>query len=147
MSSVTKNIPIELSGIKAEAGEFIESMRAKVFAVALILWSGQSVNAREPLTMVVSPVQSFAPTDLTVRIHVEPDADNRLLEVVAESDEYYSSSRVQLEGADAPRTILLSIHHLPGGDYDVQSTLFSGTGHQRGAVSKQVIVLKSEGSD
>ncbi|HEX7797803.1 MAG TPA: hypothetical protein VF456_25755 [Vicinamibacterales bacterium] len=121
-------------------------MRAKVFAVALILWSGRSVNAHERLTMVVSPVQSFAPTDLTVRIHVEPDPDNRVLEVVAESGEYYSSSRVQLDGADAPRTISLSIHHLPGGDYDVQSTLFNGAGHARGAVHKQVNVLKSEGS-
>jgi hypothetical protein len=122
-------------------------MRVQVFVIALILWSGRSVNAHEPLTMVVSPVQSFAPTDLTVRIHVEPDTDNRVLEVVAESNEYYSSSRVQLDGADAPRTISVAIHHLPGGDYEVRSTLLNGAGHERGGVRKQVIVLKSDGSD
>jgi len=47
-----------------------------------------SVRANVLLTMAVSPVQSFAPTNLTIRIHVEPDAGNRALEVVAESGEY-----------------------------------------------------------
>ena len=73
--------------------------------------------------MAVSPAQSFAPTNLTIRVHVEPDADNRALEVVAESGAYYRSSRMQIDGAEAPRTISFEIRNLPGGDYDVRGAL------------------------
>jgi len=62
-------------------------MRLQIFTAAL-LFSSAALNATEPLTMAVSPLQSFAPTDLTIRLHVDPDAVNRALEVVAESREY-----------------------------------------------------------
>lgn len=98
-------------------------MRLHIFAFALFLSSAVSINANEPLTMNVSPLQSFAPTNLTIRVQVEPDAGNRALEVIADSGEYYRSSRIQLDGADAPRTISLEIRNLPGGDYDVRELL------------------------
>ena len=97
--------------------------------------------------MAVSPLQSFAPTNLTIRVHVEPDADNRTLEVAAESGEYYRSSRIQLDGADAPRTISLEIRNLPGGDYDVRSALINRVGRERAAVRTQIVVLGSAGSE
>ena len=37
--------------------------------------------------MSVSPVQSFAPTNLTIRVHVEPHAENRIFEAAAEPGE------------------------------------------------------------
>ena len=97
--------------------------------------------------MAVSPVQSFAPTNLTIRIHVETDAGNRALEVVADSGNYYRSSRMQLEGAEAPRTISLEFRNLPGGDYDVRGVLIDIAGHERAAVRKPVVVLQSAGSE
>ncbi len=97
--------------------------------------------------MVVSPVQSFAPTNLTIRVHLEPNAGNRAFEVVAESGEYYRSSRIQLDGAEAPRTIWLEIRNLPGGAYDVRGALIDSAGRERAAVRKQVIVLGSAGSE
>ena len=69
----------------------------------------------------LSPVQSFAPTNLTIRVHVEPDAGKLAFEVVAESGEYYRSSRIQLDGADAPHVISLEIRNLPNGDDDRDS--------------------------
>ena len=122
-------------------------MRAHIVAAALFLSSAVFVAAKDPLTMAVSPVQSFAPTNLTIRVHVEPDADNRALEVVAESGEYYRSSRIQLDGADAPRTISLEIRNLPGGDYDVRSALINRVGRERAAVRTQIVVLGSPGSE
>ncbi len=118
-----------------------------LFASALFLSSAVSISANEPLTMVVSPVQSFAPTNLTIRVHVEPDAGNRAFEVVAESGEYYRSSRIQLDGADAPRVISLEIRNLPNGDYDVRGALINSAGRERAAVRRQVIVLGSAGSE
>jgi hypothetical protein len=57
-------------------------MRLHILAAALFFSSAVSVTASSPLTMTVSPARSFAPTTLTIRVHVEPDADNRELEVV-----------------------------------------------------------------
>jgi hypothetical protein len=118
-------------------------MRLHIAAAAFFISSAVSTRASEPLTMTVSPARSFAPTNLTIRVHVEPDAGNRALEVVADSGEYYRSSRIQLDGAAAPRTISLEIRHLPGGDYDVRGALINSAGRQRSAVSQQVIVLGS----
>jgi len=118
-------------------------MRAHVFASALFLSSAVSISANEPLAITVSPMRSFAPTNLTIRIHVQPDASSRALEVVAESGEYYRSSRIQLDGAEAPRTISLEMRNLPGGDYDVRGALIDGAGREQSAVHRQVIVLGS----
>jgi hypothetical protein len=121
-------------------------MKAHICAFALFLSSALSVNANEPLTMDVSPARSFAPTTLTIRVRVEPDAGNRALEVVAESGEYYRSSRIQLDGVDAPPTISLEMRDLPGGDYEVRGVLINSAGRER-SVRKQVIVLGLAGTE
>ena len=122
-------------------------MRVHIFAFALFLASAVFVNAAQPLTLAVSPVQSFAPTNLTIRVHVEPDAGNRALEVVAESGEYYRSSLIQLDGDEAPRTILLEMRNLPVGEYDVRGTLINSAGRERSAVHKQVVVVALAGAE
>ena len=43
-------------------------------------------NAGEPLAIVVSPVLSIAPANVVIRVRIAPDAANRTLEVVTESD-------------------------------------------------------------
>jgi len=140
-----RNIPVHAYGINDEASEFTTRMTVRIFAFALFLASAVSIHANEPLAMTVSPVQSFAPANLTIRIHVEPNAGNRELEVVAECGSYYRSSRMQLDGAEAPRTISLEFRRLPGGDYDVRGVLIDGAGRERAAVRKPVIVLPSAG--
>ena len=116
-------------------------MRLHVFVAALLLSVAASLNANEPLSMAVSPFQSFAPANLTIRLHVAPDAANRALEVVAESGEYYRSTNVQLDGSEAARTISLEFRDVPGGTYEVRGTLISSTGKARAAVRRQVIVI------
>jgi len=117
-------------------------MRLHILAAALLFWSAVSVTATNPLTITVSPAQSFAPTSLTVRVQVEPDADNRELEVVAESSAYYRSSRLPLEGVSAPRTTSLEIRNLPGGNYEVRGVLIDSAGHRRAAVRTEVVILE-----
>jgi hypothetical protein len=122
-------------------------MRVLIFASAVFFSAAVSINANDPLTMAVSPMRSFAPTNLTIRVHVEPDADNRALDVVAESGEYYGSSRIQLDGVQAPRTISLEMRNLPGGDYDVRVALINSAGRERTAVSKQIAVIAFGGAE
>src|SRR5262245_812072 len=112
----------------------------------LMLAAAARADVGERLTMAVSPAQSFAPTTLTVRVHVKPDADNRAVEVVAESGDYYRSSRIQLDGNEGPHTIVVEFRSLPGGDYEVRGALVDGSGRARALVRKQVIVIGSAGS-
>jgi hypothetical protein len=100
-----------------------------------------SPNATEPLSVTVSPLQSIAPANLVVRVHVQPDAGNRSLEIVAESDTYYRSSTIDLDGADAPPVVSLELRNAPGGDYDVTAALIDSAGKQRTTVSQHVIVV------
>jgi hypothetical protein len=122
-------------------------MRVHLFAFALFLSSALSLSASAPLTMAVSPAQAFAPANLTIQLHVEPYAGNRSLEVVADSGDYYRSSRVQLDGADAPRTISVEIRNLPSGDYEVRGALIDSAGRTRSAVSRAVIIVGPGGGE
>jgi hypothetical protein len=120
-------------------------MRAQVFTFVLFISSALSLNASERLAIAVSPRQSFAPASLVVRVHIAPNVANRALEVVAESDEYYRSSRIQLDGGDAQATSLLEFRSVPGGDYDVRAILIDSTGHQLASAREHVIVISSSG--
>ena len=105
------------------------------------------VHGNEPLTLAVSPAQSFAPALLRVRARIEPRVENRSLEVIADSDAFYSSSEVQLEGDRSPATISLELRSVPEGNYRVIGILRDGKGHQRSTVYRDVRVIGSETFD
>jgi len=116
-------------------------MRIQFCACGFLVATVLTVTAGEPLTLAVSPLQSFAPTNLMVRVHVTPDDVNRALEITADSGEYYRSSRMQLDGKDAPQTITLELRSLPGGDYEIRGTLIDSAGRARAFAHQQVAVL------
>ena len=120
-------------------------MRIQPFAWGVFLSAATLVNAGERLTIAVSPLQSFAPTNLRVRVHVPSDDANRALEVSADSGEYYRSSRIQLDGKDALRTITVEFPRLPGGAYEIRGALIDSAGHVRAFAREQVTVLPSAG--
>ena len=116
-------------------------MRLQPFAWAVFLSAAMTVNAGEQLKMAVSPVQSFAPANVRVRVHVPSDAVNRALEVSADSGEYYRSSRIQLDGKDAPQTITVEFPRLPGGAYEIRGALIDTAGHARAFAREHATVL------
>jgi hypothetical protein len=120
-------------------------MRMARFAWGFFLLAAIPVNAGERLTIAVSPLQSFAPTNLMVRVRVAPDEANRALEVSADSGEYYRSSRIPLDGKDAPRTITLEFQRLPGGEYEIRGALIDSADHARAFAREQVTVVSSAG--
>jgi len=121
------------------------SRLTNILAAALLIGGAVSVNATEPLGMDVSPRQSVTPTNLRIRVYVEPSGDNRALEVRADSVLYYRSSMVQLDGATSPRTIWFDIANAPAGEYEVTGTLINGSGHQRAMVRRHVTVIGAGG--
>jgi len=93
--------------------------------------------------MHVSPAVSFAPANLIVRAMIASDADNRAVQIVAESPEFYRSSEIQLDGDRAPRTTMFEFRSLPPGTYEVKATLRGSRGAERAAVRQQVNVIAS----
>ncbi len=101
--------------------------------------------AGAPLTMNVTPRMALEPAFVTVQTTIEANPDNRGLEIVAESGDYYRSSFIQLDGANAPRLNVVEFKNLPTGTYDVTSVLVGAAG-QRAIVSRVFRVASAAGS-
>jgi hypothetical protein len=107
-----------------------------------ILMAGSlSLGAGAPLKIKVSPAVSFAPAFVRIQATIDAHADNRAVEITADSGEFYRSSRVQLEGDKAARTNVFEFPGLPSGEYEITATLFGSDGKPRGQVHQSVNVV------
>jgi hypothetical protein len=122
-----------------------EIMRVALMLSTVFVLATISASGGEQLRIVASPAQSLAPSNLHIRARVVPDAENRALEVVAESGEFYRSSQIPLEGERAPATITFEFRGLPGGEYQVYGILTDSGGHRRAVAQQQVRVISSFG--
>jgi len=121
-------------------------VRAALFGI-LMVTATMPLGAGERLTLKVSPAVSFAPANLAVRATVPLDADNRAIEIVAESQDFYRSSEIELEGDKVPRTSLFEFRSLPPGTYEVRANLLGANGQSRALIRQQVNVLASGASE
>ena len=101
------------------------------------------MGAGERLTIKVSPAVSFAPANLIVRTMIEADAKNRAIEIIAESEDFYRSSEIQLEGDKAPRTTIFEFRSMPSGTYDVKAILRGANREPIIYVHQQVNVIQN----
>jgi hypothetical protein len=104
--------------------------------VALPALGGDRIRIR------VSPETAFAPATLVVQAMIESDGDNRSLEVVAESSDFYRSSEIPLDGNRAPRLTVFELRSLPSGQYEVRAVL-KGAGNQTRAVTRDSVRIIS----
>lgn len=126
----------------------VRSMRVRACLLGILMTSTTlPIGAGERITMKVSPAVAFAPANLVVRATIEADADNRAVEIVAESPDFYRSSEIQLEGDRAARTTTFEFRSLPPGTYEVRAKLLGVDGQQRAAVRQQVNVIASGQGD
>jgi hypothetical protein len=116
-------------------------MRVPLMLSALLALTTMSASGDEQLRIAVSPAQSFAPSNLNIRARVVPNPENRAIEVVAESGEFYRSSQISLEGDHAPATIMFEFRSVPGGEYMVYGILTDSVGHRRAVAHQQVRVI------
>jgi hypothetical protein len=78
-------------------------MIVKVLIPALLLGFTLPAHAADSrLALRVSPSVAFAPANLLVRATVDVNAENRLLVIIAESDDFYRSSEITLDGTTRP---------------------------------------------
>jgi hypothetical protein len=94
-----------------------------------------------PLAMRVDPYVAFAPADLRVQLEITPNASNRSIMVVAESEEFYRSSELPLEAEEAPHAITIEFRGVPRGQYSVSSETRNAEGRTLRRVEQDVSVL------
>ena len=121
-------------------------MRLGALVLALSMVGGPSLGAQPTLDLHVSPAVSTAPATVRIRITVPPDAGNRALAIVADSDVYSRSSQVALEGENSPRNIFLEYRNLPAGTYQVRGVLVNLEGKQV-AVANSIVTIIGMGAD
>jgi hypothetical protein len=103
------------------------------------------VKAGNKLALRQSQTVASAPAEVVVTATVERDADNRALEVAAESGDFFRSSLIALEGDQAPRTTQLRFKNLPSGEYVVVVVLHGRHG-ERTFERRTLIVMPSVGA-
>jgi hypothetical protein len=119
---------------------------ATIFVVAAVVTLGPvSGHADAAILLHVSPRVATEPATLTIRATVEQHADNRGLQVRILSSGYCRSSVVQLDGLDAPRTTTLTYPEIPGGAYEIQTTVLGPGGKTRARASEEIKILSKFG--
>jgi hypothetical protein len=120
-------------------------MKTGRLLVGVLLLAG-SLGARSPLDLHVSPAVSSAPATLRIRATVAPDADNRAVAIIADSESFFRSSEVQLEGDKAPRNIQIEYRDLPAGRYEIRGVLVGSRG-KRLAVAYSTVTVTGIGKN
>jgi len=107
----------------------------------LIVAAATAGRASESVAIRVSPAIAFAPADLVIRTRIEPDEHNRAIAIVADSDSFYRSSSIQLDGDRAPKTTTVTFHSVPAGEYDITASLIGPDGHSTALAHTTVMVV------
>jgi len=92
----------------------------------------------------VSPAVAIAPASLFVRATVDAHKENRTLEIIAESAEFFRSSEIALDGDRAPRVTLLQFKSVPGGSYEVRAVVRGVAGQELASTKATVNVVGDE---
>ncbi|HXH23627.1 MAG TPA: hypothetical protein VNI78_00170 [Vicinamibacterales bacterium] len=110
--------------------------------VAAILSLARGSVAEDRLRIDVTPRISQAPAQVRIRARVTPNAENRALRVVADSGDFFRSSLLMLDGADAALVNEMSFKNLPGGEYEVTVTLLDAEGHATTVDRRTITVME-----
>jgi hypothetical protein len=97
--------------------------------------------ANQPMTVRVSPHFALEPATLSIDLIVERNSDNRALQLSVESDNYYRSSLVQLDGDDAPSVTTMRYSSVPAGAYEVKATLLGSGEKTRASTSAYIQIV------
>ncbi len=93
------------------------------------------IAADAQVTIAVRPAVTVARGNAQLKILVERNDRNRLLTWEIDGPNYYRSSRMELGGANAPRSWFFLVRDLPEGEYDIRATVDRSDNSQTMAVS------------
>jgi hypothetical protein len=117
-------------------------MKTRIGFCGLLLMSAfVQLGADEPIIVKVSPAVSMAPANVVIHAQIESNPGNRAIEIVADSENFYRSSIIPLDGAAAPRINVIELRGLPGGKYEVTAVLIGTDGRPRASQRRSVNIL------
>jgi hypothetical protein len=119
-------------------------MNVKILLPMLLIAATMPAHAEERVSIRVSPAVAFAPANLFVRATVDAREENRTLEIIAESTDFYRSSEIALNGDRAPRVTLLQFKSMPGGRYEVRAVLRGAGGQELASTETRVSIVGDE---
>jgi hypothetical protein len=99
-----------------------------------------ALYANDFVQLHVSPTLSER-GDMLVQVLVTRDAENQWMRVTAESESYYSSSEMELEGEYSPRVKVIRFRDVPAGWYEVTGTVFDHHKKVKGQSRRSVLVF------
>ena len=109
--------------------------------LGLILLTGcmagasQIIAADEPISIAVRPAVTVSRGTAQLKVLVERNDRNRILTWEVDGPSFYRSSRMELEGAAAPRSWFFMVRDLPEGDYDIRATVKRNDNSESVAIS------------
>ena len=115
----------------------------RIGVLALMIAATTVGDAKESVSIQVFPAVSFAPADLNIGTTLEPDADNRALEIVADSDNFYRASAIPLEGDRAAKKTTVQFRGLPSGEYQITAAVIGANGRRKAIAHAQINVVAS----
>jgi hypothetical protein len=105
-------------------------MRTAIVTTGLVVLGALSVPqspAKEIVEIKVHGYYFAAPATVPITIAVEPGEKNRILVVEVDSDDYFRSSGVELDGEKEKRLHSLEFKSLPAGEYTLRAQVRSKT--------------------
>ena len=118
-------------------------MKRTIVVTTVLLLLGPVSAPRTPAKQIVEiRVRGHffaAPATVPVTIAVEPGASNRALVVEADSDDYYRSSTIELDGENEKRLHTVELRSLPAGEYVLRAEVRSKSEVLGTAVNELVV--------
>lgn len=108
---------------------------------------GKPASRVEPLTLRVTPLFALAGYPVQAMVRVTPNSDNRLLRIMVDSENYFQSSDVQLNGLDAAVTHYVPMKALPAGRYELLAVVYGTQGERARIDQKFRLLSASEASE
>ena len=104
-------------------------MRRTIFVTAILLLIGPlgtpHTPAKEVVEIIVRGHFFAAPATVPITVAVEPAENNRVLVVEADSEDYYRSSAIELDGEKEKRLHSVEFKSLPAGEYVLRAQVKS----------------------
>ena len=110
-----------------------------VVVLGLTALTSRQLPAKEIVEIRIRGHFYPAPATVPITIAVEPGDENRKLTVEADSDDFYRSSTIDLDGKNEKRLHMVEFKSLPAGDYVVKAEVRSKSQVLGTAVNQLVV--------
>ena len=119
--------------------------RTIAFAAALMTTAALRGIASDVVEIRLRGHYFAEPATVQITVAVEPDADNRLLRIEADSGRMFRASEVELSGLGDKRLHTIEFKNLPAGAYELRAEVVSQEDKIRGMASQELVVTGGGG--